>query len=170
MNSSNALNSKRRPFPWICPECLKREVYPAQIDYTAEIKHDGVLHHVPIPHLTIPKCQACGELIFSGDVDEQLNEALRAHRHLLTPAQIKAGREALSFTSGELAERLGVEEDLLTRWEEGMLIQPRAMDNLLRLYFAMPEVRAVLTGMGQDPQLGANLAISVGQAPSQATV
>jgi hypothetical protein len=28
------------------------------------------------------------------------------------------------------------------------------MDNLLRLYFALPEVRQALLGAAQDPQLG----------------
>ncbi len=37
---------------------------------------------------------------------------------------------------------------------EGALIQPRAMDNLLRVYFAVPEARAVLRGPEQDPELG----------------
>jgi putative zinc finger/helix-turn-helix YgiT family protein len=169
MNQSSDRLTKSRPFPWICPECRKREVYPAQVEYIAAVQHDAVLHRVPIPQLTIPQCRACGELLFSGAVDEQINTALRAQLQLLTPEQIKAGREALSLAQTELAERLGVEQATLDRWETGLLIQSRAMDNLLRVYFAVPEVRAALTGKGQDPQLGATLAISIGQTHSAAT-
>ena len=39
---------------------------------------------------------------------------------------------------------------------DGALIQSRAMDNFLRLYFAVPEARAVLKGKAQDPHLGAS--------------
>jgi hypothetical protein len=35
------------------------------------------------------------------------------------------------------------------------MIPSRAIDNLLRVYFALPEVRAVLAGKEQDPLLGA---------------
>jgi transcriptional regulator with XRE-family HTH domain len=54
----------------------------------------------------------------------------------------------------DLAERLGVAEATISRWETGAQIQSRALDNLLRVYFAVPEVRSVLRGVEQDPQLG----------------
>ena len=77
-----------------------------------------------------------------------------AEERLLTPQQIREGREALGLQSKELAERLGVAKETLSRWETGMMIQSRAMDNLLRAYFAVPEVRAVLQGPNQDVALG----------------
>src|SRR5262249_5932204 len=55
------------------------------------------------------------------------------------------------------AERLGVAPETISRWVNGALIQSRAMDNLLRLFFALPEVRDVLRGASQDPQLGAEV-------------
>jgi transcriptional regulator with XRE-family HTH domain len=56
-----------------------------------------------------------------------------------------------------LAERLGVAEETISRWETGALIQSRAMDNLLRVYFANADVRAALVGGEQDPSLGATV-------------
>ena len=53
-----------------------------------------------------------------------------------------------------MAARLGVPETTLAQWETGALIQPQALDNLLRVFFAFPVVRAALTGPGQDPALG----------------
>jgi putative zinc finger/helix-turn-helix YgiT family protein len=143
-----------RPFPWVCANCLKDEVYPVTMPYTTEVKHDGRMYKLTIPALTIPKCRACGELVFSLRVDDQIVAALRAEARLLTPEQIRQGREALGLQSKELAERLGVAKETLSRWETGMMIQSRAMDNLLRAYFAVPEVRAVLRGAEQDPALG----------------
>jgi putative zinc finger/helix-turn-helix YgiT family protein len=122
--------------------------------YAIDVKHDGQSYHLEIPKLTIPKCRACGELVFSNSVDDQIIEALRSHLRLLTPEQIRGGRETLGLKAKELAERLGVAAETISRWERGGLIQSRAMDNYLRVYFAVPEARAVLRGAEQGPDLG----------------
>jgi putative zinc finger/helix-turn-helix YgiT family protein len=143
-----------RPYPWLCANCLKDDVYPETMPYTTEVKHDGRRYKLMIPALTIPKCRACGELVFSNSVDDQIMQALRTEARLLTPQQIKAGRKALGLKSKELAQRLGVAAATVSRWEKRMMIQSRAMDNFLRVYFAVPGVRAVLQGAAQDPNLG----------------
>jgi len=155
MNQPNERGPGDRPFPWKCPVCLKHEVFPDRIPYTAEIKHDGVLHSVHLPSLEVPRCRSCGELLFDDRADDQINDALRLQLRLLTPTQIRTGREDLGLSPSELAQRMGIAEATISRWETGALIQSRAMDNLLRLYFALPEVRKVLRGADQDPALGA---------------
>ena len=154
MKTSEARKRRDRPFPWPCANCLKDEVYPVTMPYTTEVKHDGRMYKLTIPALTIPKCRACGELVFSNSVDDQIMAALRSHLNLLTPEQIRAGRKALGLKSKELAQRLGVATATVSRWEKMMMIQSRAMDNFLRVYFAVPEVRAVLLGPDQDAMLG----------------
>jgi len=67
---------------------------------------------------------------------------------------MRKGIGQLGLKQQALAERLGVAPETISRWVNGALIQSRAMDNLLRLYFALPEVRAVLQGTRQDPNLG----------------
>ncbi len=37
-----------RPYPWKCPVCRKYDVYTATVPYTAEIKHDGLMHTIHI--------------------------------------------------------------------------------------------------------------------------
>ena len=59
------------------------------------------------------------------------------------------------MTQKEAAERLGIAEATLSRWLNETQIQSRAMDNLLRIFFAFPQVRLALSGDGQDPRLGA---------------
>jgi hypothetical protein len=54
----------------------------------------------------------------------------------------------------QAAARLGIAEATLSRWMTGSIIQSRAMDNLLRVYFAFPDVRRALSGVEQDAQLG----------------
>jgi putative zinc finger/helix-turn-helix YgiT family protein len=144
MKKSNSHNVKSRPFPWRCPACLKGEVYPATIPYTIDVKHDGTLHSIHLPALEVPKCRACGELLFGIRADDQISEALRAQLKLLGPAQIRAARKALGLKQKELAELLGTAKATICRWETGGMIQSRAMDNLLRLFFESEEVRRLL--------------------------
>jgi putative zinc finger/helix-turn-helix YgiT family protein len=112
--------------------------------YVANLKHDGRVYHIEIPELKVPKCRACGEITFSNDTDDQITAALRSHLKLLTPQQIKAGRKRLGLKAKELAEQLGTAAATVSRWEQGRLIQSRAMDNLLRLFFESEEVRTLL--------------------------
>jgi putative zinc finger/helix-turn-helix YgiT family protein len=151
-----------RPFPWVCPRCSKKEVRPTVKPHKATVKHDGVVHRLDIPGLEIPTCGNCGEELFTNRVDEQVNDALRARLHLLAPRQIRAARKALGLHRRELAKRLRVAPTMISRWETGSLIQSGAMDNYLRVFFAIPAVRDVLIGGGQDPELGTKVPIQSG--------
>jgi DNA-binding transcriptional regulator YiaG len=151
---------KAKPFPWQCPRCLKVEVVPKTIEHTIEVKHDGTLYSITIPELVVPTCRACQERVFTSNVDEQISAALRDGLGLLTPDQIHTGMRTLGLAPGELAARLGVSADAVSRWADGALIQSRAMDNLMRVFFAIPAVRAVLTGHGQDPTVGAHAVVA----------
>jgi putative zinc finger/helix-turn-helix YgiT family protein len=145
---------KSRPFPWHCYNCRQQEVVRTTIPYSTEVNHDGSLHTVTVPQLAVPRCRACGELVFDNIADEQITTALRSQLHLLTPDDLRNGRDRIGFTRSALANRLGVSEKTIADWEDGLTIQSRAMDNFLRVYFALPEVRAVLTGNEQNPTLG----------------
>ena len=135
-----------QPFPWRCRQCGKQEVVLATTEYAAEVRHDGRLYNFTIPNLEIPVCQACGARIFTDTVDAQVNDALRAHLKLLTPTQIRDGIKRIGLSQKEVAGRLGIAEATLSRWLTNTQIQSRALDNLLRLFFALPEARAVLRG------------------------
>ena len=75
------MTPKSRPFPWRCinGKCRKLEVVPATIPYTCECRSGGRLHTIFVPELTIPICKACGEKVFTGSVDDQIEVALQAH-------------------------------------------------------------------------------------------
>ena len=141
-------------FPWSCYHCGQDQVFLTTISYDAEVRHDDRVHSFSVPSLQILACKACGEKIFDESVSDQIYAALRAHRQLLTPADMRAALDRLGLTEKAAAERLGIAEELLARWLNDFEIQPLAMDNLLRVFFAFPEVRAALDCNARDPQLG----------------
>jgi len=147
-------STRQRPFPWHCPKCRKKEVRPTSISYRCDMAHDGQLYSVTVPELTVPRCGHCGELVFNYPAEEQIRNALRSQLRLLTANEIRAARTTLRLSEKDLADRLGVSEATVSRWETGDQIQSRANDNLLRVFFALPEVRSVLLGANQDPHLG----------------
>lgn len=122
-----------------------------------QIKHDGRLYTVEIPRLRVPRCAACGELVLENDADEQIAQALREQIGLLSGEQIRANREELGLSQRNLAEHLGVAVETISRWENGVLTQTRAMDRYLRVYFGVPAARAALVGESGTSQLGVHV-------------
>jgi hypothetical protein len=143
-----------RPFPRRCRHCCKVEVYPTVVQYDAEVRHDGRVHTFAIPKLEAPACRACKELVVNDEVDRQIYVALRIHLQLLAPEEIAASLKRIGMTQKEAAERLGIAEETLSRWINGLQIQTRAMDNWLRAFFGFSVVREAFCGATQDPQLG----------------
>jgi len=99
-------------------------------------------------------CRACRELVFDNDADEQIAAALRQQLGLLSAEQIRANREQLRLSQRELADHLGVAVETISRWENGVLTQTRAMDRHLRVYFGVPAARAALLEEASVPSLG----------------
>jgi DNA-binding transcriptional regulator YiaG len=150
-----------KAFPRYCDRCRKKAVWPATISYRNRVLYEGQIYEVDTPQLEVPRCRECGELYFDNHAEEQVSRAAREQLHLLQPEQIRVNRQALQLGMEDLAARLGVSAENLNDWEEGLLLQPRAVDNLLRAYFALPDVRAALRGWDQNPAFGA----VVGAAP-----
>lgn len=128
-------------------------VVPQRIDYHDKVRYDDRMVSYLARDIEIPICRNCGEKVFTEKVDSQLCEALQRHLQLLTPSQIREGISRLGLSQKEVAERLGIAEDLLWRWANGFSIQSRAMDNYLRVFFQFPEVRAALSAPAIESSL-----------------
>jgi len=135
---------KTKPFPWKCAGCREKTVYPAIVDYATTIEQDGRSYEVRIPNLEVPRCQNCGKLVMVESANREVTEAFRRAACLLTPSEIRQGREALRLTQNELANHLRVAEATVCRWESGGQIQQRSMDMLLRMFFDVPQARQYL--------------------------
>ena len=77
-----------------------------------------------------------------------------AQLDLLSGDQIRTNREELGLSQRSLAEHLGVAVETISRWENGVLTQTRAMDRYLRVYFGVPAARAALVGKSGTSHLG----------------
>jgi len=157
MSEKNSPPGRGRSFPWRCVECRAKEVYPQPTDYTITRKHDGREYTIHIPDLVIPTCRKCGEQLFTVSTDEPIIAALRAQIGLLTPEEILKRRHQLEMTQEEMADQLGIAKETISRWETGGMIQSRAMDNLLRLFFQSEEVQRLLRErFAPEPQAPVN--------------
>jgi putative zinc finger/helix-turn-helix YgiT family protein len=130
-----------KPFPWVCPDCRQKTVWPIQKEYITAAEHDGVRYEITVHNAQVPTCSQCGQAIITSAISEQVSAELRRAAGLLTPERIRARREALGLTRAELAGALRMAEATLMRWEAGLQLQPRAVDLLLRIYFDSAEVR-----------------------------
>lgn len=160
---SKDVESRRcRPYPWMCARCGKKEIYPAAVEYSTEIDHDGRTYAVSIPALQTHQCRNCKELVFDTEANRQITEAFRRVANLLTPEEIRQNRQRLGLTQPALAERLEVGPATLSRWETGAQVQQRSLDKLLRLYFTLPEVRRAL----EPPMQGSLRGLPGGESAS----
>lgn len=154
LKESKRPHGAERPFPWRCRRCGESEVFAATTRYQAEGRHDGRVYGFEIPAIEMPVCRACGAKVITESVDREVTDSLREHLHLLTPTDLHAALARVQMTPKDAAERLGIPEDAFTLWLSGNQLQSRAFDNLMRVFFAFPEVRAALNGQSQDPSLG----------------
>jgi putative zinc finger/helix-turn-helix YgiT family protein len=138
----------QQPFPWRCHQCGQTKVIPTRMDYPAKVNYDGRLVSFVVRGVDVPTCQNCGAKVVTLAVDEAIDAALYDYLGLLTPDQIREEIERLGLTQKEVAEQLGIAEATLSRWVNRCVIQSRAMDNLLRVYFEFPQVRAALNSPG----------------------
>lgn len=130
-----------RSFPQPCSECGQEQVYLATIAYDAKIRHDGKLHSFHIPELTVNKCRACQEVYFDAVTSDEISQALRKHRKLLSPQEIQHRLDALGLSQKEFATRLRKAPETICRWLSGTYIQSCSSDESMRLFFACEEAK-----------------------------
>jgi hypothetical protein len=124
------------------------------IPYRATLRYEEQPCTVDIPNLTVPRCGACGEMLFDNAANDQISDAFRAHLRLLAPEQIRRNRTALKLSPEELSGQLGMPPGTVGELEDRLRLQSRALDNLLRVFFAIPQVRAALGAAERSPDFG----------------
>jgi putative zinc finger/helix-turn-helix YgiT family protein len=131
-----------------CHLCGQFSLRRVQRPFQYDVSHDGRPPvTIRIPDLEVIACanpdcrpEDPGDNVLHDDA-ATWRVTVETYRQLglLTPDEIRAGRERLGLNQQELAELLGLGGNTLSRWENGHYYQARSMDRLLRLVFTVPD-------------------------------
>jgi len=81
-------------------------------------------------------------------------KSIATKKSRLTPAEIQILRKKLNLTTKELASKIGVRPETVSRWESTTSPKPMRLsaERLLRIIVIMPHLAKVLDGLGVEPQ------------------
>lgn len=136
-----------------CPVCHQRSLRRAVRPFEYEVSHEGRPPvKIRIPDLEVVACtnpdcrpeQPDDTIIHDDAATDRITEETYRQLGLLTPADIRAGREKLGMTQQELQDLLGLGGNSLSRWENARQYQARSLDTLLRLVFSLGDPRRQL--------------------------
>lgn len=130
-----------------CPLCGSGNLCEKVVEECFSYKE----HSLTVPDYRILECSACGEAIVGKDLARRAEKLLRDFGReidgLLTASDIKRIRHKLHLTQEQMATVLGGGLKGFARYENGQVVQSRAMDNLLRILDRFPESLSVLPGV-----------------------
>jgi putative zinc finger/helix-turn-helix YgiT family protein len=99
------------------------------------------LSHVVLENVQVARCPACGEYTVSLprvlELHQMLAQTLLDKPEKLTPEEIRYLRTWLALSGAELAARLGVSAETLSRWENGQKPMGLVSERLLRVLVAL---------------------------------
>lgn len=128
----------------VCPVCgggtLKKEVIKEKFLYKGA--------SLTIPDYTVYRCDSCGEATVDKDTLKKSGKKLKEFQckvdGMLSGEEVKKIRQKIGLTQEEMAEILGGGLKSFARYETSIVCQSRAMDNLLRILDAYPNVIQVV--------------------------
>lgn len=130
-----------------CPLCGDGKLHEKVVEESFSYKG----HALTVPDYHILECPACGEALVDKASSKQAEKMLRDFGRqidgLLMAADIKKIRQKLHLTQEQMATLLGGGLKGFARYENGQVVQSRAMDNLLRILDRFPDALDVLPGM-----------------------
>lgn len=119
--------------PTLCPAC---EAFASSRWEKQEFEYrDGAKSVALSAEVPVFTCSECGFEFLTWRAEVRRHAAVCAYKGVLTPSQIKAGRESFSANRAEYARVSGIGEASIGRYESGAQIQTRAIDRLMRLSF-----------------------------------
>ena len=127
-----------------CGVCRRAEMKLICLpEYSMAYADDDSIHSIHVANFRVWQCTNpdCASIRIDNEGSQTLDNACRDQLLLLQPESIREQREKLGLTRTALAQALRIDEEALARYETGGQIQPGSVDKLLRLFFALPEVR-----------------------------
>lgn len=115
-----------------CPSCGSNNV-----SSTPEVEHfqygDKDNSAILSASICVHHCASCDFTFTTEDASEIRHEAVCRHLGVLTPTEVRRVREQYALSQAEFSELSKIGKASLARWENGVLIQNQANDNLLYL-------------------------------------
>src|SRR5258708_30116776 len=127
-----------------CPTCREGTRKLVTADHTSEMEHDGRAYPISVRGIEMFICDRCGAKLLTDAARDRLEHELRRQAGLLQPAEIEAKRKALKLSQKDFAHFLGVASATVSRWETGAQIQQRVMNDFMKAFFEVPELRRYL--------------------------
>lgn len=129
----------------ICTACGNRNLVRRKGTFHFEVRSRGAnadvrKSYVDVKNAVWDECEVCGEQLLSRELDKTLENWQYAREGLLTPDDIRNIRLRHKLTQKRISEIIGVGEKSYTRWENGMSMQNKAMDNLIRIFDKSPKL------------------------------
>jgi len=116
-----------------CAVCDSEKVKKIRRKFEARYNQAPVV----IENAEMYRCESCGEEFFtpeqSREMSRRIKSQVREEWGLLSPERIVEIRKGLGLSQTELEELFGLGEKVVTRWENGRVIQGRTADVALRL-------------------------------------
>lgn len=144
-----------------CPVCRKQSMRRREQAFEYEVEYDGRgPYRISIPDLSViactnPDCRPgdpADQILHDDATTWRITVETYRQLGLLTPDEIRVGRERLGLNQQEFQELLRLGGNTLSRWENGRVYQSRSMDTLLRLAFNVRAVRTYLL-LSRAPKL-----------------
>ena len=127
-----------------CPLCGAGQLSEKEVEERFSYKGQTLT----VPDYRILECSAYGEAVVAKISARRAEKVLRDFGRevdgLLTAPDIKRIRHKLNLTQEQMASVLGGGLKGFARYENGQVVQSRAMDNLLRILDRFPESLRVL--------------------------
>jgi len=147
-----------------CPVCGSTALRHKEGDYVFAWPKGFAKTESSFANASWDRCEGCGEEILPPELSDRIEAEHYRVQGLLTPAEVRAIRERTGLSQVEMARLLGVGDKTYARWEAGLSIQNKSMDNLIRMA-AHPEVFAELEAQ-RDPDREAQVAAYVKHLPT----
>jgi len=120
-----------------CPLCGKESLLHKSGEYLIRHPRSNAIV-AQIPDLEWEECSECGEHFLDDKAMSKVEEGKYCSRGLLLPRELKAIRESFGLTQLQMAKVLNVGEKTYCRWENGLSMQTKALDGLVRLMARNP--------------------------------
>jgi len=127
----------------ICRKCWNAKITPVYHPETVTVQYDGEEWSLFIPKMPVFQCPACGHQPKGWgryEIGQVVNHALAKKAGVLMPDEIAAMHDPDVYNYRKIARAItsfsgkSVYWASISCWEDGMCVQGRAMDAILRRY------------------------------------